>query len=598
MRRGFCLLVVFGFVFAFGGCAGNDSAWTSDGGAGFDGGSVSDFGAQCASISIMSTFDYTPSTLTARTTAVGSGPTWTVDTPTGQKTPAAIDGSGLIVFTEATVPGTYTFRLHLDQGQTCINPASKVIEDANSLGQVYTLRVTPPASSKLPQQESALLLKGNTEQLAKDLMLVEGTPLAGTLTGPTGPVAGEVDLTPVSGPTLRTVVDNTGKFELPIAIAGTYFVRLLPISAALAPRSFGPVAGAALFSTSFAVDAGEAVLGSVTDASNVALPGAKLALHDGALTSGLGTAATDGTFSLRATQSTYTLAVSAPQRPDLTLDSVVVPAAGTSIIVKHSLARVAVTPKVLALDGTTLVPNAVVTFTSAPLTNAGTITVGGSVHAVTGVVRARCVSGNDGTCTAQQLPVGTYTALIEPPLGWPGDSGARTALQATVTAAGALTLQLAQSLSVTGHVQRSDGTPVANARVRARSRGNPLAVEQLSDANGDVTLLADPGLPLEVWVDALPAAHLASGHRQLGDADSPYVSSLPSLGSVTLGPALTISGVVFAPGNSPVANAAIDVLCASCADLTPIAHAETNGNGVYLLELPDPGLQVFDGGTD
>ena len=598
MTRAFPSVVVLAVVGSLGACAAGDAYSISDGSASYDGGGSSDLGAQCASISIMSTFDYTPSTLTARTNAVGSGATWTVDTPTGQKTPAPIDGSGLIVFIEATVPGTYTFRLHLDQGESCIRAASKVIADANSLGQVYTLRVTPPASSSLPQQESGLLVKGKTEQLDNNLTLVEGTPLAATLTGPTGPVAGEVDLVPVSGPTLRTLVDNTGKLTLPISISSSYVVKLLPLSAALAPRSFGPVPGAALFSTAFVVEAGEAIVGSVTDESNAVIAGAKIALHDGAQTSGLGTSGTDATFSLRAMQSTYTLDVGTPQRPDLTLASVVVPAGGSSIVVHHSLLRVAVTPKVVALDGTTVVPNAVVTFTSAPLANAGSITVAGSAHAASGVARARCVTGNDGTCTAQLLPVGVYTALVEPPLGWPAAAGVRTALPAMVTAAGGLTLQLAASVSIAGHVQRSDGTPVASARVRARSRGNPLAFEQLSDANGDVTLLADAGLPVEVWVDALPVAHLAAGHRQLGDKSSLYLSSLPALGDVTLGPALTISGVVLAPSNTPVASASIDVLCASCGDPTPIAHAETNGNGVYLLALPDPGLQVVDGGTD
>ena len=579
------------------GAEGADTNIANDFGSAADGsGTASDMGVSCASVTISATSPFTGATLTAIAHAKSTGiPTWTVSNPDGN--PTQLDGSGLVVSYVASTPGTYTFYVTFAGNLSCNAYASFTVKDPAGRSEGYVLRVTPPQSFALPQHDFEVQLFGDAPQLANDLYFPSPATLTGKLQGPSGAIAGEVALFPATGPEARVSVDATGLFSMPISLTEMYRVVLIPASPVLAPKRIGPLAGAALLSTDFSVDGGATVSGSVTDESAQAIAGASIALRQGVLPSGLGTSSATGAFSLRAQVGASTLAVSATARPDLALPNVAV-SAGMTIAVQHTLPRVAVTTKIVGVDGVTPVANASVALGSALIPAAGIVTIGSVTTPVGGIAHAQCITAADGTCAAASLPAGDYDVLVEPPASWPSTAGGRTALHVTVASAGTMTLQLAMAKSISGQVLRGGGDGVPGVRVRARSRGNSTVTDTLSAADGSFTIAADAGLPVEIWLDPPIGAQLASAHRQLGDGASTYVASLPALGAITLGAGQTLAGVLRAPSNSPVANAAIDVLCVSCGSAVPVAHTEASASGEYTLELPDPGLLAIDAGTD
>ncbi len=584
-----------------GACAGNAPSHGGDEdlGASADGGQLTDMSAiQCAVVTVSPAGGTAPLTLTARTSAVTSlSPSWTVSTPSGVVVPQDLDSSGLRVSLDAVEPGTYTFTVDFHSSTPCPGSASVIVSARGALSQIYRFRVTPPASTRLPQQDRVMSISGGTPLSANDLTLETGVPVPGVLRGPAGPVAGEVQLVPESGPEIHLAVGVTGAFTLPVRLDAMYRVVLIPGDPALAPALVGPLSGAGLLAAQFQVDAGTSLSGAVHDENAAAMPGASIALRAGPLPSGLGSAAADGSYALRVRPGTYTLSMSKAGWPDLQLGGVVVPSGGLAASIDLLLPRVAMTARVVRADGITPVNGARVTIRSQQFANAATVSFDAVAHGATGVVRAIRTSAADGTLGALPLPSGAYDVLVEPPAFPGGMSEGVTGLHVAVTAAGEILLKLAARPMLTGQVKLWSGAPVAGARVRLRPQSGGAWVESSTTSDGSFALLTPVGVPMELLVDPPAGLALSSIRRLFGSPGDALGAPPPANVAIVLPKGLPIGGTVRTPSADPIPGAAIDALCNACGDPTSVAHAESDATGHYQIALPDPGLGNADAGA-
>ncbi len=539
-------------------------------------------------------FVYAPTDLFATTTAAGTLeiPTWTVSLADGEEfVPEVTDPqSGLSVKFNAPQAGSYTFRVTFPKA-SCEGQSSIDVYGRDALSVTYRLRISPPDTAGLPQQDQPFTLFGGTPIGAHDLSLVAGMPIQSTLRGPGGtPTAGEVRLIADSGPDALALAGASGAFALAVSSDAKYTPLLIPTATTLAPQLLAQSSGVDLPSVAFSVDSGETVSGSVIAPGSVAIAGARLVLRNGQLPSGVGASATDGSFTLAAEPGNYVAAVGAVGWPDLSLAGVTVPSAALSLDVQYLVARVAVSATVLASDGKTAVAGARVTLRSPTLTAAATVNVGGTPRTADGQVNQVLVSAADGSLSGLLLPPlasGSYDVLIEPP---PGSSDGMTRLSLPLPAAGSWTLTLQPKVTLSGTIQDLSGVEVGDVRVTAfESAGLGAAPWTLTTSDGRYSLRVDPGSAIQLLVEPPGAVRLAGARIPLAAGTTIANASLPS--------GLLVAGNVIAPGGGHLPSVVIDALCGSCGSTTPIATALSNSSGFYSLYLPDPGIAPIDGGV-
>ena len=590
------VLLVLGCAASLVGCAAGDSASGGDsdlGAQAHDMGLAADAGA-CALVKVTPATSVGATYLTAVATATTTAaPTWTVFTPTGAVTPVKLDSSGLRVGLDATEPGTYIF--HVTLAEFCSGEGVANLIAPQAAAHVYRVRMTPPGSSSLPQQDQLVTIYGNTPQGALGLQLTTGTVVGGVLRGPSGPTAGEVQLFPQGGPEVHVAVGTTGQFSIPLQPGAMYRLVLIPTDPSLAPKRLGPLAGLDVPGISFTVGTGAPVSGTIRDASSAPLPGARVALRDGILPSGLGVAVVNGSYAFRAEPGTYQVAAAAMGWPDVLLDGVDVAAGGGTVSIDHALTRAPVTLRVVRADGVTPVAGALVRARSVPIAGAATVSSSSGPHTAVGVARLEGVTAADGTLPVAALPAAIYDVLVEPPGGL---AESTTGARITVTGAGAFDLRLATRVPFTGRVFDTVAAGVPNASVRIVSTGGVVLRQVVTDGTGAFSTSLEAGVPCDVSVEPPPSVALAGVRRHLGSSDGSLGGPAPGPTDLTLLRGLQIDGVVRGPAGVPLDGVGIDVLCASCADPTPFAHAESNGGGGYRVSLPDPGLLVLDGGVD
>jgi hypothetical protein len=538
---------------------------------------------------------YGPANLTATTRSPGAllMPSWTVSTADGATfLPTVVDTqSGLTVEFYAAVPGSYTFRVSFGVDQECPGTNSIDVISQNAKQLSYRLRVSPPETAGVPQQDSVITVFGGTKKGDADIHLVPGTPLQGTLKGPGGAgVAGEVRFIADSGPDALATADGSGVFALSMSADSYYTPLLIPTSALLAPALVGRATGATLAAGAFVVGAGQTVSGAVTDPTDSAIAGVRLVLRNGNLPSGIGLSASDGSYSLQAQPGSYVAQVGADGWPELSLPGVSVPSAALSLNVKYLTARVALTGKVLASNGTTAVGGARVTIRSPQLSGVATVNVGGTPVTADGHINQVVIAAADGTLPALMLPPlssGSYQVLVEPPAG---ASDGVTLLSMPLSSAGNWSLVLAPKILLAGNVKDLLNQGVGDVRVTAfETAGLGAAPWTMTTSDGSFMMKVDSGSPITLLAEPPGAAQLVSARLQLPAGSTQA--------NISLAPGLLIGGTVYAPGGAALPSVVIDALCSTCGSTTPIASALSGANGVYALYLPDPGLQVPDGGV-
>jgi hypothetical protein len=576
------------------GCAGEDANYNqSDLSA-----STSDLGHFCTStIDITASpapatpgIFYAPSDLIATATPNTGAlekPTWSGTGPDGSDfTPEVIDMvSGLRARYHADKPGSYTFRVAFP-GAFCDGEKSVTVMAPDAAVVAYRFRVSPPTALGVPQQDIVVNVKGHTPTAAEDLALSTGDHLSATLKGPAGAaIAGEVRLLASNGaPDALALAPMNGLFTVPISNSLEYQPLLIPQDSSLAPVLLNKATGlAALSALNFSVDAGQAVSGTVRDSANAALPGVKMVLRSGKLPCGLGISAADGSYSLRAQPGTFLASIGADGWPELSLPSVIVPSsAATSIDVKYLVTRSATIATVLDSKGNP-VAGARVTVRSPLIANAATVTIGGNPQSVSGRAKQVAVSAGDGTVTLQLLS-GNYDVLVEPP-GGASDGVTSLALAAAPT----WSLPLSPKTTLSGKVTDLQGLAVAGVKVTAfETAGLGAAPFVMTSSGGVFSIKVDSGSPLEVLYEPPGSSNLSS-LRQVVAAGATQTSA-------ALAPGLRIAGSVL-QGSSKLPSVVIEALCGSCGSDVPIASTISDAMGAYALYLPDPGVNLVDGGV-
>jgi hypothetical protein len=539
-----------------------------------------------------------PARLIASLTAAGTvSPMWDIERgSTGEHFAPMMKANDFNVSYDAMDADTWIFSVQTSSG--FCNPKSSVPLSAETGRKVvYILRATPDESSLYTRSDTVLTLIGGSPQTMKTITLDSGTPVSGTLHGPSGGVKGEVRfIGQNAAPDAVTTTGNDGSFTLAVLGAVNYTPLLIPASPLLAPHLGVATSGVMLASPSatFDVTAGATVTGTIVDGAPTpaGVNGAHVTMRVGDLPSGVGQADASGAFTLHAEPATYTLSFGAHDWPEATREGVDVPAAGTSMTIAYTVGRVAVGGSVVASNGTTPIPGARVTITSHPLGDIATVGIGGAMLAAQGRVARVEVTDGNGALPAMQLPLGTYDIIVEPP-GPTAATDGLTAITKVLGGAATWTLKLDPPVTLTGTVRGPTGQGFAGAQVTAIELvGLGAAPTTTTDGNGVYRLTVGRGAPVQLVVDPPASVNLA-GVRQKLDAGT---TAAPD---VALGPGLQVSGVVQAPTTtqSVVPLVRVDALCTSCDSTAPVASAISDGNGNYKLYLPDPGQIVLDGGA-
>jgi hypothetical protein len=528
-------------------------------------------------------FLYAPVDLIATATSnTGNlvAPEWNVSLADGATfTPEVIDtASGLTVRFRAPIPGSYTFRVDFPSSG-CRGESSVEVHSRDSKSAAYKLRILPPPSVGVPQQDQSLVIYGGTALGDHNLTLLQGTTIQATLFGPgPSPIAGEVRLLGENGPDALAVAGANGVFVVAVNNDLSYTPLLIPSSASLAPRLLAKVMGVTLPNTDYSVDAGQQVSGTVREAAPIAA--ARVVLHSGKLPSGTGVSAADGSFSLRAQPGDYAASIGADGWPEVTVPSFTVP---SSLDVHYLVSRFTVSAKVLAFDGSA-VSGARVTLRSPSLP--GIATVNGSP--ASGVVKQVLISGADGTLPPLLLPASRYDVLIEPPAG---AADGVTATTQQLASNDTWTLSLQPRIVLSGTVSNLLGEPVSGARVTAfETAGLGAAPATTSASDGTWELRVDSGSPMELLVEPPGASNLASARLGLPAGTTKA--------DAALGPGLRVGGYVVSPSGGKLPSVVVEALCSGCGSDVPLASAISDGTGAYALYLPDPGVGSADGGAD
>jgi hypothetical protein len=517
---------------------------------------------------------------------------WDVQRSGDTATP--LDSTDLTVSYPVTKAGTYQFHVIAQaNGVGCEGKNS--IDVINPIGAKvqYRLRALPSESDNLPLSDYILTVTGGQPPVA-NLQLMSGTTVYGTLRGP-GPgntgIPGEVRLIADNGPDALASTDAMGAFSLAVRSDGKYQPLLIPQATMLAPHLGSSDLGANFVNASFSVGAGEAVSGSVVDATNAnaVIANARVVLRAGQLPSGVGITSAAGMFTLRAEQQTYGLSVGADDWPVATLSGVAVPPGGVSLGIAYSVARLTVAAKVTRADGTTPVAGARVTITAQALGNVANVSIGGAaaVPAAGHVVR-QAISDNNGNLPSLLLPAGRYDLIVDPPAGTPEGL---TAITKTLTTNDSWSLALQPRNTLKGTIRDGNGNGVGGVQVTALElAGLGAAPTTTSGSDGSYSLTVDAGAAMMVIFAPAPAAKLAGKKVSLAAGSTQA--------DVVLPPGLAVTGTVTGPGGGGKGSVIVEVLCYGCDSDTPITSTITESDGSYMLYLPDPGNIIVDGGTD
>lgn len=518
------------------------------------------------------------------TVAGGSGVldySWLVD---GQANTAYEAADHSAIGFDAPTATNHTVSVTISGGSVGCPFAEQTISVANPNGTLvmYRVRITPPAALA-PPQETLIQIHGG-QNVDRPFMIDPGAMLNGTVTaGP--PINAYVKFTPVLGPAFDLV--TTGTFATHLALQA-HTVLVIPEDNALAPRMFTWMPG--MGPSTFPVDAGSPATGTVLDRGGAPLANAQVQLEQLGVPSTIATTAANGTFTVHTTFDA-TDAITATITPPATSGLPRLTATANFDLTKQVQISYAASPASCNLSGTPVTRatapqvNATVTVVGALAGTAGTVTTGTIAANATGMVHVATTANGSGVLPSTLVPRAPLSAVIEVA---PGDF-AVAALDTSTCAAQALDAPanifasgiLASSASVAIAGGRAEATPIG-----ALALANLIPVESTTDAAGTYAFHLAAG------------AHYALHFYDPGGRGAPLdypdetAGGVPS--GVQLASALAISGQVTVIGfPNPVANASVQILCASCTGVAasqPIAATATDATGAYRIAVPDPGM--------
>jgi hypothetical protein len=576
----------------------------ADGGGDDDGSNV-DGGMSCqVQLSVTPVAAVAPTVLVVDASLLGGGAlftevTWELYDPDDQPIePLTITSGGSHIEIDAPAPGVYTIIAHAPDCADGV--VDKTVTAPGAQRLVVRLRYTPPPGALLPPQDdpTPVTVYGGADSAAGTRQLDPGSPITGTVTGPSGALGAELRLSPAGGRAQLVYAGADGAYSARIVNA-THDVTVVPYDYSLAPARY-PDQGLAALDTGFTLDAGDEVTGVVVGPGNAPVANAWVAVATGDLPPALAKTAADGSFTAHARGALGPLRVSVVPpggtglaRLDAGEDAGLAPAGGP---LELRLPDVAVADVSLAVktSGGAPLPGARVTFVASSL-GGGSVVQGGMSHAAVAGARVTVTADGAGAASAA-LPYASYVVVVEPPENAPAGEGvAVSALDlSTGPPGGTVGLASAASPIVTVKVVGPDGLPVAGARVSARGRGVMGVATELAaqgdtdDVQGAVGLPLTGAMAWEIVVE--PPATMALARTS---------ATLPAgagggTTTVTLAKAVRLSGKVEAPGSGGVPGVRVAAHCVVCAPgqdpAVPLAETASSVGGVFELRLPDPGV--------
>lgn len=461
----------------------------------------------------------------------------------------------------------------LQQTINVMNPGGTLV--------MYRVRLTPPANLAPPQET---LIQVHSGQNADRPFAVDpGAVLAGTVTSGAA-VPAYLKFTPVLGPAFDVV--TTGAFSTHLQLQA-HTVLVIPQSNALAPRLFTWMPGVG--PSTFPVDAGTAVGGTVLDRGGAPLANAQVQLEQLGVPSTIATTAANGTFTAHHTfdaTDPITVTITPPAAsglPRLT-------ATAAFDLTKSVQVSYAASPAPCDVGGTPVTraaapqANALVTVVGALAATAGIVTTGTVSANAAGTVHVAIAANGSGVLPATLVPRAPLSAVIEVAAG----DFAVAPLDTSACAAQAL--DAPAKIVATGRIENAPATlGLAGARAEAVPIGalalaNLIPVEATADANGMFSLSLAAG--------AHYALHFYDPGGRGAPLDYPDETATGVPAMAKLGSAIAITGQVTVIGfPNPVANASVQILCSACTGVAasqPIAETATDSTGAYRIAVPNP----------
>ncbi|MBX3162497.1 MAG: carboxypeptidase regulatory-like domain-containing protein [Deltaproteobacteria bacterium] len=527
--------------------------------------------------------------------------TWTVTRGGApQEVTAAQADFSQVTFVASEV-GTYRVTLEVSQpGPTCF-PHTVEYNAVSATGnrQDYRVRVVPPLGGvAAPPIERAIQITGGGNASLGKVALDPGVLVTGTVRSSAGANVGAyLRFMPSAGrdayvETFSTAANASYSARV---VNQTHDVLVVPSTPGLAPRvvqNWFPQAPA------ITLDAGTAVSGTVVDAANAPIAGAKVRLTS---VLALGQTVVEVPSTLATTSATGAFTVRAALEPNATVRFDVTPPAGSG------LARLVGASGLFDLGAQVQVKYAGVATRSlagttvrrggAPVAGAkviavgafpalGTIAAGPTAVAASGELRIEAVANGAGVLPDVAVPALDLDAVVQVA---PGDVAvADLNLTAQVPSA----IDAPAMVQVATVLQAFDGAPMKGAIVDAIPAG-ALALAGAPELQA--TAGADGTAALRVAAGGTYDLHLRDPFNRGAASVVPGVTPATIAASYPLSKSVTISGSVELSTGQVVGGASVQLLCAACTGVErsrPVGEAATRLDGKFDIAVPDPGTMT------
>ena len=506
---------------------------------------------------------------------------WRVDGSPNTSYEAA-DHSAIGFDVPAAVSHTVTVDISPSSG--CSQAQGTVNVSTGGAVMLYRMRVIPPADLA-PPQESLIQVHGGQTSVDRPFLIDPGANVTGSVRVGATLIPAYVKWIPLVGPSFD-LVTSTGAFSARAQLQ-MHTVVVIPQDNTLAPRAIPWLPGG---STTFTVDAGTAVTGTVLDRGGSPLANARVQLEQLGVPSTIAITAVDGSFTVRAafmTDQPTTATITPPTTSGLAK----LTASALFDLTMPLHVTFATSPATCDLVGTPVKrgganqASAAVTIVGTLPGVAGTIANGATITTATGSVHVTATASAAGTLPTTLVPRAVLSAVVQ--LAAPGDLAVAT-FDATTCATQAF--DAPALITASGTVTSSMSTALVGARVEAMPTGalalaNLIPVQTTSTTNGAFSVRLASG------------AHYALTVFDPGGRGSPRTfPDLTAAGipvTVPLAAAIAITGHVSIQGDpNSLRNASVQLLCASCTGIAasqPIAQTATDLTGNYRVAVPDPG---------
>lgn len=484
--------------------------------------------------------------------------------------------------------GVYNVTLNLDAGVSCTSGFAAInVEQPGANVEEMRIRVRPPANSDLPPKDKFVPIKGGQPMFTVGgVVLDSGRLVQGTVSDGATPVSAYLKLSPIAARDayVEQFAGADGNFTVRV-VSEPHDVLIIPSIDGYAPKL---VKGWTPDQAALSIDAGDAIGGTVRDASNAAIAGAKVQITIDGVPSTLGETDGAGAFTVRGRKTTGPVIVDVTPPPARGLPRLVATSAAwnldQSVAVKYTIGTRNVGTATVRRGGAA-VPNARVAIVGTTPA-IGSVTAGLAVTA-TGTTRISVVADGTGKLPSALAPAADLFAVTQVAGSGANADLAVSALDLTVVPA---LVDAPPRVAIATALRTSVQDPIEGAILDAIPAG-PLGLAGaptlrfVSDAAGAISGLWPANSKYDL------RAHDPAGGGSLKRFDGVTPGTIAT--GYSLGVPLKVLGRVTSSETlQPIGGASVQILCASCTGIDrdrPFGEAATNGNGDFAIVVPDPG---------